>query len=95
MVDVTGEVRPASGPLRSTLQQFISQLGKPWPQACVDREPFVSVCQISGHFLAQARIGLAHLTAPVPILDQLLGAKRDQDADDDDPDFAGELAPAV
>ncbi len=32
---------------------------------------------------------------PVQRLDDLLGGQRDQHADDNDPDFARELAPAV
>ena len=38
---------------------------------------------------------LPHLMAPVPALDQLFGAERDQHADDDDPDLAEKFAPAM
>src|SRR4051794_22518669 len=38
---------------------------------------------------------VADLAAPMSALDQLLGAERDQHADDDDPDLAGQGAPAV
>ncbi len=42
-----------------------------------------------------ARLGAADLVPPVKRLDHLLRAKRDQHADDDDPDLAKKLAPAV
>jgi hypothetical protein len=42
-----------------------------------------------------ALLGALNLVSPMQHFDDLLRAKRDQHAHDDDPDLAGELAPAM
>jgi hypothetical protein len=41
------------------------------------------------------RSGFARVAAVVQVLDELLSSERNQHADDDDADLAGEFAPAV
>src|SRR5206468_12382439 len=51
--------------------------------------------EVTAELVIDSVAEVARLGAPVRRLDQLLGAERDQHADDDDPDLAGERAPAV
>ncbi len=62
----------------------------------IHRISFISLSAIIlGKLFGHGRFGLVHPLAPLNGLDDLLGTKRDQDAEHDDPDFTGELAPAV
>ena len=95
MVDVIGECGAASRPLRSGRQKLVTELRQPRPQTRVDRKALVGVGEVHRHFLNQALIRLADFAAPVPTRHQLLGAKCDENAHNDNSDLAGELTPAV
>lgn len=60
-----------------------------------DDEPFVSAEGVAMQLGIKLRGRLIHLLVPLPPFDDLLGAKRDENANDNDPDLTDELAPAV
>src|SRR6185437_5623740 len=75
--------------------QLRRQFTDPVAKAVLDGEPLGPLHCGNGDFIGDGLAGLADLPMPLPLLDDLPEAERDQDAEDDDPDLAGERAPAV
>jgi len=68
---------------------------EPCPDARAEQQALLVRSQVIGQLIVHGAPKLADLGIAVDGLDHLLSAKRDENAEHDDPNLAGELAPAV
>ena len=80
---------------RAVARDHTIELIEPRPHAGGEQQALLVRAQVVGQLVGHGSPELSNLGIAVDGLDHLLCAERDQDADDDDSDFTGELAPAV
>src|SRR4051794_39912659 len=80
---------------RSVARDDMIELGKPRPHARPQHQALLVRAQIVRQFIINSAAKLPNLGIAVDCLDDLFGTEGYQHADDDDSNFAGELAPAV
>jgi len=88
------DYRFAGDPTAAQLQGHVDRLQLPVHTGCSD-EPRIGGSCVAMQLRVELIRGLLNLAAPLPALDDLLSAERDQHTNDNDADFADESAPAV